>query len=105
KYVTGIESTSNFTRTHCIPCVIGKHPAQPYPKRGNRATKLLELVHMDTCGPFSTMTPQKHRYFYVMLDDASNLGFTSNLTHKSFALSHFKKVKSLWEKQTGKKIK
>ncbi|KIO22572.1 hypothetical protein M407DRAFT_46719, partial [Tulasnella calospora MUT 4182] len=37
----------------CDACLRGKHSRSPFPTSGrSRATKPLELVHTDICGPF-----------------------------------------------------
>ena len=38
----------------CQSCLKGKMTKQPFNVKGRRAQKLLELVHMDVCGPMST---------------------------------------------------
>jgi hypothetical protein len=48
------------------------------------------------------MRPQKHKYFYVILDDASNFGCTTTIAAKSDAFVVFKSVKAWWEKQMNK---
>jgi hypothetical protein len=36
----------------CEGCILGKHHISNFPSKSNsRSTKLLELVHMDLCGP------------------------------------------------------
>ncbi|RDB19170.1 hypothetical protein Hypma_014224 [Hypsizygus marmoreus] len=52
QYATGIQYIGPFTHTHCIPCLIGKHPQRPYDHFAQHASKICELLHMDTCGPF-----------------------------------------------------
>ena len=38
----------------CESCLEGKMTEQPFNAKGRRAQKLLELVHIDVCGPMST---------------------------------------------------
>ena len=73
-YATGITFDGNFEKLHCIPCLIGKQPQRPFPHHGHCATMVGELLHVDVCGPFPTLTPQKHNSFASILDDYSNFG-------------------------------
>ncbi|KAF8227504.1 hypothetical protein L208DRAFT_1111928, partial [Tricholoma matsutake] len=68
-YATGIEFKGSFHLSHCIPCLVGKQPQSPFDHHGNHASDICDLLHMDTCGPFSTLTPQKTSYFWTILDD------------------------------------
>ena len=38
----------------CESCLLGKMIKSPFTKKGERATKLLGLVHTDVCRPMST---------------------------------------------------
>jgi hypothetical protein len=51
-YVTGVKLDGSFVRNYCISCIVGKSPQKSYPLRGNRASAVGELLHMDLCGPF-----------------------------------------------------
>ena len=53
-YVKGISFDGAFMCSHCIPCIIRKHPQWPYNHFGHRASKVCELVYIDTCSPFVT---------------------------------------------------
>ena len=64
-----------------------------------------ELIHIDTCGPFPTLTPKKEAYFIIFLDDASNYGATTLLSRKSDAFKAWKRVEASWELITGNRIK
>jgi hypothetical protein len=100
-YVTGVRLDGPFTPDHCISCIIGKSPRKSYPFRGNRATKIGELLHMDLCGPFPVQGPRGEKYFYNILDDMSNWGFTFGLRLKSDAFSHFQKTAAFLERSNG----
>ena len=38
----------------CEVCIRGKMTQKPFPKKSERKTKLLELIHSDICGPMKT---------------------------------------------------
>ena len=48
-------------------------------------SQVAELIHMDRCGPYPVQTPDGKQYFYVLLDDKANFGFTHLLHLKSGA--------------------
>ncbi|KFD46348.1 hypothetical protein M513_12764 [Trichuris suis] len=43
--------------SECETCIKGKMAAQPFPKSDTRATRPVELVHSDSCGPMPVTTP------------------------------------------------
>ena len=75
-YATGISFSGSFTHEHCMACVVGKSPQHPYSHNGHQASKVGELLHMDMCGPYSVQTPDGKKYFFVILDDNTNFGYT-----------------------------
>jgi hypothetical protein len=88
-YVTGVHYTGHFVPTHCIPCLVGKTPAHPFFNQGHRASMPGALLHIDTCGPFPVLSPQKDAYFLSILDNCSNFGFVGSLQQKSDALDFY----------------
>ena len=106
-YATGITkpSTPYPTSSRCIPCLIGKSPQTPYTHNAKRASSVCELIHVDTCGPFPTLTPKKEAYFTIFLDDKSNYGVTALLANKIGAFSAWKRVEATWELTSGDRVK
>ena len=88
-YATGIKLDGSFIRDHCISCIVGKSPQKSYPYHGNRALHVGDLLHMDLCGPFPVQAPHGEKYFFNILDDRSNWGFTFGLRLKSDAFSKY----------------
>ena len=84
-YATGVTKPSSPypLNSRCIPCLIDKSPQAPYTNNAKRATAVGELVHIDTCGPFPTLTPKKEAYFTIFLDNTLNYGVTTLLAHKN----------------------
>ena len=101
-YATGITkpTTTYPLSSRCIPCLIGKSPQAPYSNNAKRATAIGDLIHIDTCGPFPTLTPKKEAYFIIFLDDASNYGIRALLSHKSGAFKAWKTVGN-YSQETG----
>jgi gag-pre-integrase-like protein len=100
-YVTGIKLDGSFIRDYCISCIVGKSPQKSYPLRGNRASRIGELLHMDLCGPFPVQAPRGKKYFFNILDDKSNWGFTFGLRLKSDAFSYYRSTEAFLERSTG----
>ncbi len=54
----------------CEICIEGKHQRKSFPKdETTRASKLLELVHSDVCGPMKTTSRGGARYFVTFIND------------------------------------
>ena len=103
-YATGLEFTGTFDHAHCIPCLIGKRPQQPFSHHGHRAGPG-ELLHIDTCGPFPTLTPHKHSFFLEVLEDHSNFGYLGLLQKKSDAYEFYCTTEATVELVTGTRIR
>ncbi|KAM1502254.1 hypothetical protein ACFXTO_027626 [Malus domestica] len=88
----------------CIECIKGKMTST-HKKNAIRSNGLLELVHIDICGPFPTPTDDGYRYFIIFIDDYSRYCYLYLLTEKSSALNAFQIYKAEVEKQLDKKIK
>lgn len=100
-YVTGVRLDGVFVTDHCIPCLVGKSPQRSYSLTGHRASKIGELLHMDLCGPFPVQAPHGEKYFFNILDDKSNWGFTYGLRLKSDAFQCYLKTESFLERSTS----
>ena len=105
EYVTGVHLDGSFARDHCISCIVGKSPQKSYPFRGNRAENVGDLLHMDLCGPFPVQAPRGEKYFYNILDDRSNWGFTFGLRLKSDAFPNYLATEAFLERSKGVVVK
>ncbi|KAG7582977.1 Zinc finger CCHC-type [Arabidopsis suecica] len=102
--VRGI-SQINFEKKICGSCLLGKQTRQVFPQTTMfRASKALELIHGDLCGPITPSTVAENRYVFVLIDDYSRYMWTVLLKEKSQAFEKFKRFKSLVEQETGEKI-
>lgn len=99
-YVKGVQFDGPFIQDHCIPCLVGKSPQRSYTYNGHRATKIGELLHMDLCGPFPVQAPRGEKYFFNILDDNTNWGFTFGLRLKSDAFQSYLATEAFWNGQT-----
>ena len=65
-----------------------------------RATKPLELLHGDLCGPITPPTPANNKYVFVLIDDFYRYMWVMLLKEKSEVFDRFKRFKESVEKQT-----
>jgi transposase InsO family protein len=90
----------------CESCVFGKHHRNVFPKgEARRASKQIELVHVDVCGPMRTPSLNNRKYFIVFVDDYSRMTWVYFAKEKSEVFSIFKKFKNQVEKQSGNSLK
>ena len=53
----------------CEACLLGKMTKTPFTGFPERALDLLELIHIDVCGPISTTVRGEFQYFITFTDD------------------------------------
>ena len=95
-----------FSDRLCRSCVAGKQKRSPFPDKSNfRASRKLQLIHGDICGPMKPSTVGGRRYFFLLIDDYSRLMWVAFLRDKSDAFYHFKKFKKLAESESEEDIK
>lgn len=46
-----------------------KQTRKPFGKERTRATRALEIVHTDVCGPIESLTWDGNRYYITFMDD------------------------------------
>ncbi|KAL8140724.1 hypothetical protein V2J09_006745 [Rumex salicifolius] len=88
----------------CVECVKGKL-TNTRKLSANGSADVLELIHMDICGPFSTAAWNDQQYFITFIDDYSRYGYLYLIREKSQSLDVFRSYKAEVELQLGKKIK
>lgn len=90
----------------CESCLVGKQVRGSFPKAATfRATKPLELLHADLCGPISPSTIANNKYVFVIIDDFSRYMWTILMKEKGEAFEKFKTFRQLVEKELEKEIK
>ena len=70
-----------------------------------RATDLLEIIHIDVCGLMSVEAHGDYRYFLTFIDDLSRYECIYLMKHKSETFEKFKEFQSEVENIRNKKIK
>ena len=76
----------------CVSCIKGKN-TRTTGKGFSWATQLVQLIHMDTCGPFPTAIRNGHRYFITFTHDYLRYSYIYLIRDKSKSLDTFKIVK------------
>ena len=89
----------------CEDCTLAKQHRLPFPDSNSSSSGLLELVHMDVCGPLQVMLTGETRYLATFIDDYSKLCHVVPLGYKSEAAQALRATIRLWEAQTGHRLK
>ena len=70
-----LESLDYESLDTCEPCLMGKMTKTPFSGTMERATDLLQIIHIDVCDPVSVETHGRYRYFLTFTDDLSRYGY------------------------------
>ncbi|KAL0454911.1 UNVERIFIED_CONTAM: hypothetical protein Slati_0830300 [Sesamum latifolium] len=89
----------------CESCLKGKMTKKPFVGQTTNANDLLDLVHIDVCGPLSIPARGGFSYFITFTDDHSRYGYVYLMRYKSEAFGRFKEYRLEVENQTNRKIK
>ena len=55
----------------CRGCALGKNAKKSFPSCIKRSKEILELIHLDICGPMSAPTLSGYLYYVIFIDDFS----------------------------------
>jgi hypothetical protein len=66
----------------CEPCILAKQTRQPFPDGERETTGVLELVHMDVCGPLEKRSKGGSRFFATFTNDYSKLSVAKPLRRR-----------------------
>ncbi|KAL0457678.1 UNVERIFIED_CONTAM: hypothetical protein Slati_0395000 [Sesamum latifolium] len=89
----------------CESCPKEKMTKKPLVGKSAIANSLLDLVHIDVCGPLNTPARGGFSYFITFTDDHSRYGCVYLMKYKSGAFGRFKKYRLEVDNQIGRKIK
>lgn len=82
--IGGIKIKKCGIKELCEICTKRKMTRKPFSKKvSNRRKAVLDLVHMDVCGPMQTETISSKRYIVAFTDDFSHFTVVKLLTHKN----------------------
>lgn len=104
--VDGIDISGAFKTPDgkCEYCVKAKQHKLPHNKIRNRGERILEIVHMDICGPISPVGLNDEKYILTVMDDYSHFAMCYLLTAKSEAFGAFKQYEALVTSKFNQKI-
>ncbi|KAD5802449.1 hypothetical protein E3N88_13809 [Mikania micrantha] len=89
----------------CEGCMVAKQTRLPFPQETTwRASKPLELIHADLCGPITPSTMGGNKFFFLLVDDYSRYMWVYLLKSKNEAFLNFKKFKATVEKESELKV-
>ncbi|MCO5589095.1 hypothetical protein L7F22_043061 [Adiantum nelumboides] len=89
----------------CEGCVLGKIHRFAFSQDGSvRATRKLQLVHSDVCGPMRMPSVGNSLYFVTFIDDFSRFCWVYPLKAKSDVFAIFQHYVSMVENETGCKV-
>ena len=88
----------------CIDCIKGKS-IKKIKKDAKRSAGILEIVHIDICGPFPMKSIDGYDSFITFTDDYSRFGYIYPIKERTEALDKFKIFKAEVENQHDLKIK
>ena len=77
----------------------------PFKGKGERVNRLLDLMHIDVCGPMSVHVRGGFVYFITFIYDYSQYEYLYLMRYKSEAFEKFKEFRDEVEKQLGRSIK
>lgn len=92
-------------KTKCVICIKAKQARKPFVSSERVSNAVLELIHMDVCGPMPRLSIGGHKYLYTIIDDYSRKLFVYPLKSKTEVFDNFLSFVNMAEKQTEKKLK
>jgi len=96
--VVSLPRLTKATRV-CTRCTIGKQSQKAISQKSqSRAKNVLDLIYMDLCGPFSTPSLSRSRYFVTFTNDFNKKTWVRFLKKKCDILFTFKTFKTKVEK-------
>ena len=89
----------------CSVCPKARLHRQSFPLSITRATRILELIHVDIWGAYKCSTHDGYRYFLTIVDDYSRATWVHLMSTKSNAFPLLQSFLALVETQFGISVK
>jgi hypothetical protein len=86
-------------------CALGKNIKKPFPRSNNRSKEILDLIHLDVCGPIPVKSLGGYSYYIIFIDDYSIKTWLYLLKTKDEVFNKFQEFKEEIKNLTNKKIK
>jgi hypothetical protein len=74
---------------HCSECIEGKYVKLIKKTGATRSSDVLEIIHIDICGPFNVKSVDGFNSFITFMDDFSRYGYIYPIRERSEALDKF----------------
>ena len=105
--VEGMPTDLSITPPQCEPCIFGKQTHMPIPKlrEGVKATRRLERVYVDLCGPMSVSSCSGRVYSMNIIDDFSSYIWSLPLRTKDEAATILQQWHHAIKNQSGNCLK
>jgi transposase InsO family protein len=87
------------------PCILAKQTRTPFSDGEIETSGVLELVHMDVCGPMEKRSKGGSRFFATFMDDYSKLLVAIPIEKKSKVVAVVRNTVARLELQSRKKLK
>ena len=84
----------------CEFCLLEKMIKSSFTRKGERASDVLGLIHIDVCGSMSTCARGGYSYFITFTDNLSRYGYVYLMKYKFESFEIFKRFHNEVEKQT-----
>jgi hypothetical protein len=90
---------------HSIECIKEKYIKHIKKTGATRSSGILEIIHIDICGPFNMKSVNGFNSFIAFTDDFSSYGYIYPIRERSAAFDKFKTFKAKVDNQHNVKIK
>jgi hypothetical protein len=89
----------------CKGCALGKYARRAFPSSEHRSKGILDLIHLDVCGPMSVQSISGFSYYVIFIDDYSSKTWIYFLKTKDDVFDRFRKFRALVENQFDRRIR
>lgn len=76
----------------CKGCTLRKHVKVTFPSNEHRSREILELIHLDVCGPMSSAFLSGNIYYVSFIDDSFTKSWIYFMKTKDEVLKKFKRL-------------
>ena len=102
---TGLPKCTLTQSDQCKGCTMDKFVKTTFHEKENRASVILDIIHIDVCGPFLVSSTKNQRYYVIFVDEYSCRCWIFFMQKKSETFSKLCEFNALVEKESGKQAK
>lgn len=106
--VTGFEKkcmVEDNSEMYCEPCIEAKQTRKPFVECSEkRASRVLELIHTDVCGPVTPVGHDGSRYYVSFIDDWSRFTIIYTIRSKDQVFECFRQYEAMVTAKFERKI-